>query len=564
MQSINTLIFTLLYLTTSALSFDINSQNNIAVYWGQNSQGSQARLSEYCQSSDAGIFILSFLDIFPTSMGLNFANACSETYADNSNLLHCTQIASDIQTCQSLGKKVLLSLGGASGAYGFTDTTEAETFAQTLWDTFGEGENASTIDRPFDSTLIDGFDFDIENNNNVGYASLVNKLRELFTSQGSKQYFISAAPQCPYPDASVGDLLSNAQVDFAFIQFYNNYCNLDKQFNWNDWENYANSVSPNANIKLFLGLPGSPTAAGSGFISDLDLLQSTVSSIKGNANFGGIAIWDASQGYSYEIDGKNYIENVQDILNNTQVSSSASSTATSSSAVITHTSTTPLLKSTSTASINDITTETSVRITSTLLPVHSSTAIISNTIISERITSTLSPVTSSAMSTSTPDPVLIAETQTKEAATVLATIPHHSDAQRATTLVPTVIVDKNVINTPILVSSSVTTTSISQTTTTLTPSVTSSIVATTPTTIVSTAHEQAQQLNQLYSEGKFNGQSTCTNGEFSCSNEGKIAICNFGGWVTMECAAGTTCYSYDQDGEVFTQCAFTNLRNNFI
>lgn len=93
------------------------------------------------------------------------------------------RLLQDIETCQSLGKKVLLSLGGASGSYLFSDDSQAETFAQTLWDTFGEGTGAS--ERPFDSAVVDGFDFDIENNNEVGYSALATKLRTLF-AEGTK------------------------------------------------------------------------------------------------------------------------------------------------------------------------------------------------------------------------------------------------------------------------------------------------------------------------------------------------------------------------------------------
>jgi len=61
----------------------------------------------------------------------------------------------DIQTCQSLGKIVLLSLGGAVGTYGFKNANQAETFATTLWNMFAEGYGSL---RPFGDALVDGFD----------------------------------------------------------------------------------------------------------------------------------------------------------------------------------------------------------------------------------------------------------------------------------------------------------------------------------------------------------------------------------------------------------------------
>lgn len=578
MQSFGTFLFASLFFITSVLSFDIESQNNIAVYWGQNSEGGQQRLSEYCQSSNADIFILSFLTTFPNNLGLNFANACSETFGDNSGLLHCSTIAADIETCQSLGKKVLLSLGGASGAYGFTNNDEAEAFAETLWNTFGEG---TTTDRPFDSAVVDGFDFDIENNNNVGYAALVNKLRDLF-KKGSKQYYISAAPQCPYPDYSVGDLLANAEVDFAFIQFYNNYCNVDKQFNWNDWEKYASTVSPNPNIKLFLGLPGSPRAAGSGFISDLALLQNTVNSIKSTKNFAGIAIWDASQGYSYQVDGKSYIENVENILKkaepapSTTTSTSSAKTTTTLSPVTTSSTTTskaaPAVTSTSittstseTTLISSSKTEKTSDNLSTSIAHHTDTkasTALSSTIVIDTITST----TKAADSTTTQ----VVPTTTTPSAPATSSVKITTTLSPATPVTP---ITTTTVITPVSPTTPATTTTVTTTTptlpvapTTTNPSATtpSPAVPTTPVSPDTPVHQQAQQLNQLYAEGKFNGKSKCTDGEMSCSQDGKFAICNFGEWVIMGCASGTTCYSYDQDGQLFTQCGYPDLKNNFI
>ena len=54
--------------------------------------------------------------------------------------------------CHANGKRVLLSLGGAAGSYGFTSDAEAEQFAQTVWDMFLGGSSAV---RPFGSVALD-------------------------------------------------------------------------------------------------------------------------------------------------------------------------------------------------------------------------------------------------------------------------------------------------------------------------------------------------------------------------------------------------------------------------
>lgn len=555
------LLFTqFLLLPTDA--FDSSANTNIAVYWGQNSAGTQESLATYCESSDADIFLLSFLNQFPT-LGLNFANACSNTFSDG--LLHCTQIAEDIETCQSLGKKVLLSLGGASGSYLFSDDSQAETFAQTLWDTFGEGTGAS--ERPFDSAVVDGFDFDIENNNEVGYSALATKLRTLF-AEGTKQYYLSAAPQCPYPDASVGDLLENADIDFAFIQFYNNYCSVCGQFNWDTWLTYAQTVSPNKNIKLFLGLPGSASAAGSGYISDTSLLESTIADIASSSSFGGIALWDASQAFSNELNGEPYVEILKNLLTSasqtatTTVATSKTSAASTSSASTSSASTSSA--STSQKKTTQSTTSTQSKSKVTLSPTASSAIKTSITQTTKTLTS--STKTKSSLGTTTTESTLNSVAITSMKTTLSSQITSAALVTPQTTT--TSIVSSAPIQTAITSTLSPATKSSSvvslQTATTSTLSPTTTSTSSGSTSSDSTARTLAKELNAQYAAGKLNGKSTCTEGEIACSADGKFAVCDHSAWVYMECASGTTCYAYDSGDSVYTQCNFSYLESNYF
>ncbi|SCU93076.1 LAFA_0F14554g1_1 [Lachancea sp. 'fantastica'] len=287
--------------------FDANSNSNVAVYWGQASAGSQQSLATYCQSSDVDVILLSFLHSFPDNLNLHFTSDCATTF--HSGLLHCEAIANDIKTCQNLGKKVLLSIGGSTGLYGFQNDNQASEFATTLWNTFAGG---SSTERPFNDAVVDGFDFDIENRNATGYSALAKTLKDHF-SKANKPYYLSAAPQCFYPDASVGDLLASVELDFIFIQFYNNACNVDAHFNWDTWAQMA-LTGTNSKAKLFLGLAGSPSAAASGYLPDLDKVRSTIDTISKGTNFGGIMLWDASQGFANQVDGKSYVTQMKGIL----------------------------------------------------------------------------------------------------------------------------------------------------------------------------------------------------------------------------------------------------------
>ena len=345
-----------------------SASNQVALYWGQNGAGGQERLAQYCQEADVDIILLSFLNLFPDPLNVNFANQCGNTF--ESGLLHCSQIGADIKTCQSLGKTVLLSLGGGVGDYGFSDVASATKFADTLWNKFGAGEDP---ERPFDDAVVDGFDFDIEHGGATGYPELATALRGKFAKDTSKNYFLSAAPQCPYPDASLGDLLSKVPLDFAFIQFYNNYCSINGQFNYDTWSKFADSA-PNKNIKLFVGVPATSNIAG---YVDTSKLSSAIEEIKCDSHFAGVSLWDASGAWLNTNDkGENFVVQVKNVLNQNACvapisSATAQSTTTTSAAVTTKSNQIVTSSSSSSSSIfyGNSTTESSTGIaTGTVLP----------------------------------------------------------------------------------------------------------------------------------------------------------------------------------------------------
>ncbi|KAG6828613.1 hypothetical protein H0H92_007308 [Tricholoma furcatifolium] len=220
---------------------------------------------------------------------------------------------SDIQTCQSKGKLVTLSLGGATSQVGFTSDAQAEEFGESIWNMFlgggmsriplsyGSHSKASTESaiRPLGSVALDGIDLDIESGSSAHYAALVNKIRSL--AQGAdKRYYITAAPQCPFPDAYIGTALNEVNFDAVFVQFYNNYCevSIPSEFNFATWDTWAKTQSPNSDIKVYLGAPGSPSAAGSGYV-DIDTLSTIVQEAQSQySSFGGVMLWDADSAYT--------------------------------------------------------------------------------------------------------------------------------------------------------------------------------------------------------------------------------------------------------------------------
>ncbi|KAI0595533.1 glycoside hydrolase family 18 protein [Biscogniauxia sp. FL1348] len=287
--------------------FDSGSSSNIAVYWGQNSIGSgastQTRLSEYCSNTEFNIIPLAFMNGIKTPI-TNFANAGDNcTIYSGTQLLNCPQLEEDIKTCQGQGKSIMLSLGGATYTEGgFTDESSASDAADVVWGLFGP--NTAYANRPFGSAVIDGFDFDFEatTQNFVPFAS---RLRSLMDADLSKPYYLSAAPQCPYPDAAMNDMLNGAiSFDFIQIQFYNNYCGVQaftpgsttqNNYNFETWDTWAKQTSKNPDVKILMGVPAN-TGAGGGY-QDAAALDPIIQYNKQFSSFGGVMMWDMSQLY---------------------------------------------------------------------------------------------------------------------------------------------------------------------------------------------------------------------------------------------------------------------------
>lgn len=291
------------YLTGSAAYGDTCNSNFVS-YWGSNSYGAiypdtanwQKRLSFYCQDNSIDVIPIAFLNVFSSTGGLpqiDLANTCNSTiapYFPGSQLLDCSFLAADIQTCQAAGKKVTISLGGAGGGGSGADAA----FADQIWNLFLGGSSST---RPFGAAVLDGVDLDIEGGTN-SYVPFVNQLRTHFTG-ASKKYYVTAAPQCPYPDAYLGASLNGAIFDAVYVQFYNNACAVTKYgtsaWNFGTWDYWANRISPNKNIKVYLGVPASTTAAGSGYVPPSTLAPIIQTLRSSFPSFGGVMIWDASQ-----------------------------------------------------------------------------------------------------------------------------------------------------------------------------------------------------------------------------------------------------------------------------
>ncbi|KAB2086452.1 hypothetical protein ES319_A04G032800v1 [Gossypium barbadense] len=264
---------------------------DIAIYWGQNSD--EGTLAETCATGNYDFVNLAFLPTFGNGQTpmINLAGHC-DPYSNG-----CTNLSSDIKSCQAQGIKVILSLGGGAGSYFLASSDDARRVAAYLWNNFLGGQSAS---RPFSDAILDGIDFDIEGGTNQHWDDLAKYLSGY--SQRSRKVYLTAAPQCPFPDAWVGGALKTGLFDYVWVQFYNNpQC----QYTDGDITNLENCCN---GLQMFL-LPASPEAAGSGFIPESDLISQVLPAIRGSAKYGGVMLWsryyDDQTGYSSAI--KNYV-----------------------------------------------------------------------------------------------------------------------------------------------------------------------------------------------------------------------------------------------------------------
>lgn len=111
------------------------------------------------------------------------ACGASPSFFTGSGLVNCAAMGTDIKACQATGKIVTLSLGGATASAGFTSASQAQGFADQIWDLFLGGSSAT---RPFGDAVLDGIDLDITSGSSQFYDSFVTQLRTHFKGAAKK------------------------------------------------------------------------------------------------------------------------------------------------------------------------------------------------------------------------------------------------------------------------------------------------------------------------------------------------------------------------------------------
>ena len=221
------------------------------------------------------------------------------------------QFISDIKTLQSRGQKVILSVGGQNGTISVSDATSASNFA-------------SSVDAIIQQYGFNGVDIDLENGVNPQF--MASALEQLESDVGSS-LIITLAPQTVDTQSTGNDYLALA-LDIKSIltmintQYYNsgsmNGC--DGNVYSEGTENFMTALACTelqgglAASQVGLGLPASPSAAGSGYVSP-SLINNALDCLAARTNCGSFVPsttypgirgvmtwsinWDASNGYNF-------------------------------------------------------------------------------------------------------------------------------------------------------------------------------------------------------------------------------------------------------------------------
>ena len=385
---------------------------------------------------------MTVINAFPSVVGSypgsNHANACgSEVYYDpvlkkDSKLYSsCPGVGDAITACQKSGKKVMLSLGGGWPTDYYLPSPEVATWtAQFLIGAYGPPTaawKAAGRPRPFGDAVVDGFDLDLEAQTyDMPSAEYIYKNYDVFGKyvKSNSKMLLSAAPQCVVPDVRISPVLKAVPFDFIFTQFYNTrICSAaqavqdikDKKTSTFTFDKWISEIkaSANPNLKFYIGLAAGPDGLPThkeDYLTPEDA-NTLITKYKGNTNFGGVMLWEASvsvrnptygRSYGtwmkYAVEGtflKNYKPIVSSSTRSSTTSTKTSSTKTPSSTPVTSTKTSSTKSSSTKSSSTKISSSTPV--SSSKIPSSTPTP---STMITSSKTSSSAYVTSSMVSSS--------------------------------------------------------------------------------------------------------------------------------------------------------------------
>ncbi|KAL6311634.1 hypothetical protein AAG906_027406 [Vitis piasezkii] len=270
------------------------SSVNISTYWGTDPR--EGGVKDGCNASLYSIFNIGFVD----RLGYDWPPRLNIHHYCDVSLKGCKYLGAEIEECQKRGVKVLISIGGPGGDYNLASPDDATRLANYLWNAY-LGGNQSSVDRPFDTAILDGVDFFIQAGNTLYWDVLAEALRNL--SNNGTQMELSASPKCKYPDKYLGAAIQTGLFDYAQVRFYDDdSCQYNGSFEgmksaWNEWTAEAKVD------KIFAGVTA--CKCDQGYVDVGDLVSGFLPYAEKSPKFGGLMVWyiytDHQSGYSAKI-----------------------------------------------------------------------------------------------------------------------------------------------------------------------------------------------------------------------------------------------------------------------
>lgn len=255
-----------------------------------------------------GIVAVAFADATSTPGGISFT--LDPTVSSRLGGYTKAQFIADIDTLQAQGRKVVISVGGQNGAISLPNAAAADAFASTTWALMQEYG-------------FDGVDIDLENAPNL--VNMTSALRQLH-ALGGDDFILTMAPETIYvqPGGSYLALIDSVAdiITVVNTQYYNSGSMLGRDgkaysSGTVDFQTALADILLDGHLRadqVGLGLPASPSGAGSGYVApsvvnaayDCLTVGSNCGSYKPAAKYPTLRgamtwsiNWDAANGYNF-------------------------------------------------------------------------------------------------------------------------------------------------------------------------------------------------------------------------------------------------------------------------
>ncbi|WP_109434510.1 glycosyl hydrolase family 18 protein [Aquimarina sp. AU119] len=280
-----------------------------------------------------------------------------EFIPDNSIYSSIQEFKDDVRVLQGRGQKVLISMGGATGAVDVDNPSDAQIFSSSMTNIINEyGFDGMDIDFEGTSISLAPGDTSLSNPTSPKVVHLISAFRSILSQYDMSKFILSMAPETAYVQGGIGQYggiwgaylplihALRTEMDYIHVQHYNtgSMLGLDGRsysagnadfhvamaevllqgFTLSTGEQFP-ALRPN---QVAIGLPASPSAAGSGYTSAsevhkaLDYIikgqsfggQYTLQNPSGYADFRGLMTWsinwDIVAGFGFSTPHRTYLD----------------------------------------------------------------------------------------------------------------------------------------------------------------------------------------------------------------------------------------------------------------